>query len=457
MASPSEANVPANTHTTRTDRFPSILSAWYDQSARISNIDLVSIFIAAMLPWSTSGVQIAAVVWLVALAPSIEWRPFWRFLWRRESIAPIALFGLAVIGTLWSDAAWDERIHAVGNVAKLLMLPLFLYHFSRTPRGIWVFVAFLASCALLMVMSWIVLYNPGLSLKEVQPNNSYMPTRGIFVKNYIDQSHCFVLCMVAVAYPALVLYRRGRSGIYWTALLVALVLGFLATTVFVNSSRTSLISLPFIVAGLAFLHLSWRACVAIMAGGIVLLMAAWLISPRVQTLVEMSRKDIEFYRTENAATSIGVRLVIWQKSLQFIADAPIFGHGTGSTRILFEKVATGVYDRVTAQVVRNPHNQTLNVAIQWGVVGVLVLYTMWWLHFLLFRGNGVAAWIGSTIVLQNVFSSLFNSHLFDFVQGWIYVLGIGVAGGMLMRDRSWPADSGARIGEGGHETSAVQP
>jgi len=52
---------------------------------------------------------------------------------------------------------------------------------------------------------------------------------------------------------------------------------------------------------------------------------------------------------------------------------------------------------------------------------------------LLFRGEGLVAWIGLMVVLQNFFSSLFNSHLFDFHEGWMYVLGVGVAGGMALR------------------------
>ena len=71
-----------------------------------------------------------------------------------------------------------------------------------------------------------------------------------------------------------------------------------------------------------------------------------------------------------------------------------------------------------------------------GTIGVVILYAMWFSHFALFRGGGLAAWIGLTVVLQNVFSSLFNSHLFDFHEGWMYVLGAGVAGGMVLRARS---------------------
>jgi hypothetical protein len=50
----------------------------------------------------------------------------------------------------------------------------------------------------------------------------------------------------------------------------------------------------------------------------------------------------------------------------------------------------------------------------------------------MFRGDGWGAWIGTLVVVQNVVGSIFNSHLSDFVEGWIYVMGVGIAGGMAM-------------------------
>ena len=75
------------------------------------------------------------------------------------------------------------------------------------------------------------------------------------------------------------------------------------------------------------------------------------------------------------------------------------------------------------------------MAVQWGAIGIVVLYAMWLVHLLLFRGDGLATWIGLLVVVQNVFTSLFNSHLFDFHEGWMYVLGVGVAGGMTLAAR----------------------
>ncbi|KQT15391.1 hypothetical protein ASG57_32010 [Bradyrhizobium sp. Leaf396] len=79
------------------------------------------------------------------------------------------------------------------------------------------------------------------------------------------------------------------------------------------------------------------------------------------------------------------------------------------------------------------------------MIGIVVLYAIWILHLLLFRGDGFAEWIGLLVVVQNIFTSLFNSHLFDFHEGWMYVIGVGVAGGMVIRAQQ----AEAKVGEVG--------
>jgi len=333
------------------------------------------------------------------------------------------------VGTLWSDASWGARFYAVGPVAKLLVLPFLFHHFERSGRGMWVFTAFLVSCALLMAMSWLVLIYPGLTLKPASEAD-----RGIFVKNYIDQSQEFALCAVVLAYPVVTLLRQGKT---WQALLlVALAVSFVANMAFVIVSRTALVTMPVMLALFALMHLKARTSAMLLLAAIVLGALAWLASPQLQATTERFTREYRAYRDLHQATSIGLRLEYWEKSLRFFAEAPILGHGTGSTLGLFEAAATGPATQVQSQVIGNPHNQTLNVAVQWGSAGVVILYAMWFVHFLLFRGEGLAAWIGLMVVLQNFFTSLFNSHLFDFHEGWMYVLGVGVSGGMALRAKA---------------------
>ena len=99
---------------------------------------------------------------------------------------------------------------------------------------------------------------------------------------------------------------------------------------------------------------------------------------------------------------------------------PIIGHGTGSITEQFRNAAVGQTGAASVASA-NPHNQIFAVAIQLGVIGTVVLLAMWTAHVMLFRGGGFIAWIGLIVVVQNIVSSLFNSHLFDFTQGWLYV------------------------------------
>jgi O-antigen ligase len=417
--------------------------ARHDPAARILNVDLVAALIAILLPWTTTGVSIAVVLWIVALGFTCEPAALLRSLKRPVSALPIALFTLVLVGMLWSHAPSHERLHQLSQVSKLLVLPLLIYHFERSPRGMWVFVAFLISCVVLALVSCIVALDPILSAKLYFSRGPFLPTSGIFVKNYIDQGQEFSLCAVALAYPVVMAVKEGRTK---TALwLAAIALGLVANMMFVVTSRTALVTMPVMLVIFLLLHLRWQVAIAAIAAAVLVIVATWYASPHLRTTVEKTFIDYRETMVQNNESGMGSRLIYWGKSLKFFADAPLIGHGTGSTRSEFEKAAVGEIG-AKALVVSDPHNQTLNVAVQWGAVGVILLYAMWLAHLALFRGEGLVNWIGLLVVIQNMLTSLLNSHLFDFNEGWIYVLGVGIAGGMTLSRRASlqaPAQAGS--------------
>ena len=390
--------------------------------------DTFAVLTALSLPWSTSLVGIFSACWFGSAALTLDYPTYFRSLKQPICALPLALFALAAVGVLWSDASWGTRLHALGPAIKLLFLPVLFHHFERSSRGMWVFVAFLVSCTLLMVVSWVVMFEPGLALKRD------VPERGIFVKNHIDQGQEFALCAVALAYPIYQLFREKKTGL--ALLFCAALLGLLANMAFVVVSRTALVTMPIMLAVFAALHLRWRISLMIFAAVMLLAGIAWIASSQLRNTIDSFALDYREYKETNRATSVGLRLVYWQKSIGFIMEAPLAGHGTGSTRKLFERVATGPEVLAAGQVIGNPHNQTLNVAVQWGAIGVVLLWAMWIAHLRLFRGEGLVAWIGLLVVVQNMFTSLFNSHIFDFHEGWMYVLGVGVAGGIMLKQRT---------------------
>ena len=253
------------------------------------------------------------------------------------------------------------------------------------------------------------------------------------MRNYIDQSQEFALCAIALVYPIVTLVQHGRVRI--AALFAVLALGFLANMMFVVVSRTALVTLPVLLVVFALLHLRWRVALVAGAATALIAVALWAVSPHLRATVGKFQSDYErsLEADNNSISGMGSRLEYWRKSLGFVADAPLIGHGTGSIRGLFAGVAANPHDDpLRGEIVSNPHNQTLSNAVQWGMVGVLVLYALWIAHLLMFRGEGLACWIGMLVVVQNMLSSLLNTHLFDFTSGWIYVLGVGVAGGMAL-------------------------
>ena len=352
---------------------------------------------------------------------------------------PFALVGLALVGTLWSDASWSARLYAIGPTLKLLVLPGLFYHFERSSRGMWVFIAFLVSCALLMVMSWIVAYDPSLSLKAPSQGDA----RGIFVKNYIDQSQEFALCAVALVYPVIALAAGEQdSG-------RRLLLGLLFARLYRQH-------------GVRHRVTDGDGDDADHAGGIRADSSEAANQPddlrrdgrhgrpalgyHDSTCAGVPRdllKDYRLYKTRQGVdidrASARVLAKIAALLFRSAGDRPRDGLAARAVR-------AGRHRRylisATSEVIGNPHNQTLNVAVQWGTVGVILLYAMWLVHLLLFRGEGLVAWIGLLVVVQNIFTSLFNSHIFDFHEGWMYVLGVGVAGGMTLaaRQRKLRAD-----------------
>ena len=409
--------------------FSTIWSDGFDPEGRIRNVDRLAVPIAVLLPWTTTGVAIAAVVWVLALLPTIEPRALLASLRRPASALPIAFVVLVLLGMLWSIAPGYDRLHQLSEVAKFLVLPLLIYHFERSPHGMTLFTAFLISCAVLSLVSCLVALDPLLSAKLYFSRGPFSPTSGIFVRNYIDQGQEFSLCAMALAYPAVTAWQEGRTR--KALLLAALALWLVVNLLFVITSRTALVTMPVLLAVFALMHLRWRMALALLCGFVLLAGVAWSTSHQMRETAGKFFTDYRYTSVQKNESGIGSRLIYWEKSLRFFAAAPAIGHGTGSTRALFEQVAeqdTGTL----VTVVSDPHNQTLNVAVQWGIVGVAILWAMWLAHLLLFRGRGLVAWIGLLVVVQNMLSSLINSHLFDFTEGWIYVLGVGVAAGMTL-------------------------
>jgi O-antigen ligase len=387
--------------------------------------DYFAIMMAIALPWSTTLFAIFAVAWAISLVPTVENAALGQLLKRPLCALPTALFVLAVVGMFWSQAPWGARIHAAGGLVKFLAVPLLVYQFQRSSSGLRIFGAFLGSCTVLMILSW---------LNWIDPRFALIPVRvvGVPVKNWITQGQEFVLCFFGAAACAVILWRSDRPLLSVLAGLLGL--AFLLNLTFVVSSRTALISIGLLLPVLTIGYLKTRWALALLCMTVFVLGAVWFGSSYFRMRIDSIRDQYELYVERNELTSVGLRLEYWHKSIGYIERAPFIGNGTGSIRGLFEKDAIGK-SLAPAAVTANPHNQTLYFGVEWGMLGIVLLISMWTSHFLAFTETRWISWIGMLVVSQNVFGSLLNSHLSDSVEGWLYVMGVGVAAGTILNTK----------------------
>ena len=386
--------------------------------------DWLAIASAVALPWSTTVTAVLIATWFVTLLGSWNIPERCGEQWTAAAALPLVLWGFGILGVLWAGVPWADRLASLNSFQKLFMVPFLALQFRDSHRGMCVLIGFLISSTLLLIVSWGLILLPDLAWRGRER------MIGVPVKDYISQNTIFTLCIIGLAEGAFLAWQKGnRRG---SLALVLLAAAFFANILYASVSRTALIALPVLLLLFAMRRLGWKSAAGLLIAMMLVLAAAWPTSSPLRARVT-ELFDVLLDHRPRPASPIEQRMEFWRKSLVIVSQAPVFGHGTGSIRAQFDLLAAG-QSGMAGLSSANPHNQILATAIQLGLVGVMLLLAMWVAHLLFFFVPGLPAGIAFAIVVQNVISSQFNSSLFDFTQGWVYVLGVGVLGGMVVRE-----------------------
>ncbi len=394
--------------------------------------DGMAVGAALALPWSTSATCIFLFLLALAILSTLRIREVMDAVATGTAAVAVALFGIAALGMAWSDTTWFESFGALSAFSKLLVIPLLFAYSRRSDCAIAVLVAYAASVAILLLVSWVFLASAADHSTATETAIATGVAFAVPVKNPATQLREFLVCGFALLLASDMTLRVQQTRLALGLAAAAIV--FIATALYLASFTQTIETLvTMLVLGIAVFIRSGRMTAAL-AALLMIATVAWTFSPAVS-----KRIGLEWYNLSPQQGAPenwrGGRGDFWQQSIKFIGQAPLLGHGLGSIPRLFEQAASSRGDGLSNTTI-DPHQQTLAIGIQLGLLGMATLWLMWLTHLAHFwRKAGIGS-LGIIVVLQNIVGSFFDSLIFEFTMGWFYVLTVGLIAGMAGQ---WPA------------------
>ena len=406
---------------------------------RLTVARVFAIAALCMTPVSTALTNITCALFALALLTAPE---FWRRLpglpGQRAALTAVLLLATLAASVAWTVAPHGEAWSWVGKYSKLLLLPLAVLAFEDSDWAPIVRWSLFATLTLIVVMST----TNGLGLTALGPaHGTDLPLSKAWVfKNHIAAGMFDALLFYQAADLALSA-RSGRSR--------ALFIGIAALTlvnvaVMLHGRTGQIITFLFLVvvalraarqhAANAPRRAPWFIIGAIAIAAVLLGLMAKTHGDRLFAVVQ----EVQQYRQHDAATSSGLRLEWYQRSLELVAKRPVFGYGAGGLGAEFAKISEGK-SGADGLATLNPHNEYLLMAVQLGAIGVALFVYM---LFEIWRGarrleprskHLLLGWLATFAI-----GALVNSLLLDFAEGHMLTLLAGCLLGCGFRGTAAP-------------------
>lgn len=373
------------------------------------------LLMAISIPTSASLTDISfAGAGIVSLL-FIRWTKLLPFLLRNHSIKLwLALILLFVIGLSYSQAPFSEQIHFLGKYSKLLwaLLSIPLFADKKNLR--------LAFWAYFSVMLITLLISLALYLGFL-PSTDQFNAESVF-RDHIDQN----LLMSFFAYlVALEIQKNNRYKWLWIGLFILTV----HQIFFISGGRTGYITFLATMLLIAWNTWHWKGIIIACLSCLITAPVIYHYSDVLKDRMHLAVQDVHQFQKGQEVTSVGLRMAFARNSVQLFKQSPIYGHGTGSFAWLYAKNFPN-----TDAPTRNPHNEYLGMAVQFGVIGLTVF-----LLFIIFNWcdayqlSDYPQQVLQGLTITFALGSLANSWLLDMTPGhlWMFWLAWSLAQSVL--------------------------
>jgi O-antigen ligase len=364
---------------------------------------IFAIAMAFVLPLTTAALEIFFVSSVLCCILAGDWRKHYELLRNnRVALMFIVFFTLFVVGMSYTIVSWSEGTHTLIKYSKFL-LGFFLFSvFSDEKTRYHAFFAFLFAVTLTLFFSYAKFF--GWDILHRFDGDS-----GVF-KDHIFTG--FLLAFASYTYALLAFANKKKRLIFIVLFLLAAF-----NVLFINLGRSGYVVFFSLLLLLSWQRFSWKGFSLALLLSVFLLGGTLFFSANFHNRFFTVHKEIQQYDKGKEDTSTGLRLSFYKNSLQLFAKHPWIGTGTGSFAKVYASVA-----KENEWLTKNPHNEYLNIGVQFGLLGITVLLFLFALHWQQsFRLPWFLKNFSQAVLVSIAVGCLFNSWLLDVTQGCFYV------------------------------------
>jgi O-antigen ligase len=379
---------------------------------------VLAIAIAISLMFSPPVANLAEFLLLLLMLTSGEMRRRLLVAWEQPLFkAAIAFWLIIGLGITYSIAPLAGSLSMWGGWRKLLFLPIALALFDDPKWKLRLVLSLIGATTITAVASFVA-WHFNVTPIEAEP--------GVLVRNHSTQGMIFGVAAFSAA--ALALHGTLR----WQ--MIAAVMLLMGNVALVTPGRSGYAVLLVCGASFAVWWLATRGMNIWNFGISALLLAAiaslLVLAPTSRQRINQAWQEMTHYRQEKQETSMGIRVVFWENTLQLLKERPILGYGTGSFGTAYRSLVAG-RTGLEGTITGDPHDQYMKIMAEHGLVGFATFMS---LFFAAFKQRPTTPWrlLGLSVLAAWSATSLFNSHFSTFSEGTFLYVWLGA---MLAREK----------------------
>ena len=338
-------------------------------------------------------------------------------LWLPTAI--LAALSFMALSMLWTSASGQQAAHALAKHAKLLTIPILIALIRSRREAMIALTLYTAGQLLLLGGSYLLVLGVPLPWAPVRtPDRVYA-----LFSSYLDQS-VITAIFAALCWHLRPLLHRSR----WRQLPV-LVSGLaLVCVFFVFQGRTGHLVAIAMLSLMIMWELPRRWRVAALAAPLLVLAALSIGSEKIHARFNLLAHEVQAFASDGVInSSSGLRLNLWHRATQTMAEHPLVGSGVGSWEHEFARLERSQGTDPAVDLGANPHQEYLLWGVELGALGLILLVAVLlcaWRDTLSMEPNVRRA--QQSVIVGLSVAALFNCTLYDALIGDFFCVTLGV-------------------------------